>query len=92
MAVNAPVAPLRSPLDGVIPGVVHVNGIRPRSEDPMFGESMQSPSANSRSATQALGPVPGSPACSRKPELLSGLSAADQDVVEEPSPREYRLC
>ena len=49
---------------------------------------MQSPSANPRSTAQTLRPAPGPDARTRKIELVSGPSAADQDGVDERSPRE----
>ena len=59
MVVKAPVVPLGSARDGVTPGVVHVKGIRARSEDPMLGARMQPPTANSRLTAQTPGPAPG---------------------------------
>jgi hypothetical protein len=45
--------------DGVILGVVHVNGTRQRFRHPMLGTSPQSPTANFRLRPLTLPPAPG---------------------------------
>jgi uncharacterized membrane protein YbhN (UPF0104 family) len=50
--------------------------------------SVQAPTANPSSTAETLPRAPGSHARTRKAESISDPSAADQDVVEERSPRE----
>ena len=45
--------------DGVILGVVHVNGTRQRLRQPMLGTSTQSPTANFHLRALTLPPAPG---------------------------------
>jgi hypothetical protein len=56
MVLKSPVEPLGSLADGVIPGMAHANGTRPRSGDPTLAASTQSPTANPRSTAQTLWP------------------------------------
>jgi len=50
----------------------------------MLGASTQSATANPRSRAQTRRPASGPHAWIRKPELMSGPSTADQDVVDKP--------
>jgi uncharacterized membrane protein YbhN (UPF0104 family) len=87
MVLKSPVESVGSPADQAIPGAANVNGARPRSRDPMLGLSIRSPTPSPGLRVQTLVPVPGSHASIRKPELISGPSAADRDVADERSPR-----
>jgi uncharacterized membrane protein YbhN (UPF0104 family) len=88
MLLDSPAEPLGPPAGGVIPGVARVSGDAVALPGPDVDGQHAAADRGTQATAQTLRSAPGPPVSLPRPELVSGPSAAGQDVVDKRSRRE----